>query len=305
MTIRHLKIFLAVFETGSTTAASKKLLIAQPSVSVAISELETHYGIRLFERYAKRLCVTEEGKHFYQYVRHVVDLFDEMEDNIHDLTTAKKIRIGASITVGNYMLPQYIKKFAKTHPKVIMSAIIENTSTIENLILENKIDVGLVEGKIRSQYIISQPYMEDHLVMVCSLAHPYAKYKAVVPEVLAAEKFILREKGSAVREIFEGLMQEKGIPIEHLWESASTQAIINAVSENLGVSVLPYMFVKNSLERKEVAVVKIDGLTLCPEFSIVYHQNKYLDSILSDFIELCKTYGGQNHAPDNVSGLNG
>lgn len=298
MTIRHLKIFLAVFETGSTTAASKKLLIAQPSVSVAISELETHYGVRLFERYAKRLCVTEEGMFLYQYARHVVDLFDEMEENIHDRSMVKKLRVGASVTIGNYMFPQYVKQFMNTHPEIELSAFIENTSTIEKMILENRIDVGLVEGKIHSPYIISQPYMDDQLVMICSPQHPYAKYKAVIPEVLAAEKYILREKGSAVRDVFEGLMQTKNIPIELAWESTSTQAIINAVSENLGVSVLPYIFVKSSLERGEIAVVNVDGLSLRAEFSIIYHKNKYLTTALADFIALCKMQGKNDRVTD-------
>jgi LysR family transcriptional regulator, transcriptional activator of the cysJI operon len=288
MDIRHLKIFLAIYETGTTTAASSKLMIAQPSISYALSELEKHYGVQLFERFAKRLRVTDEGEYLYNYARHVIDLFDSMEENVRELGEGGILRIGSSITIGNNLLPNYIKQLKRMHPQIKVTVIIENTSTIEKLILANQIDIGLIEGNMNSQYIINHPFMEDQLVMICSPEHPYAKHKLIAPEVLAAEEFIMREKGSAVRGIFENVMQSKKIPIQIVWESVSIQSIINAVSANLGVSILPYGIVKNSLERGDISMVSINGLSISAEFSIIYHQNKLLNAILTDFIEICK-----------------
>lgn len=290
MTIRHLRIFIAIYETGSTTEASKKLRIAQPSISFALSELEKHYGVQLFERLAKRLRITYEGEYLYQYARHVIDLFDDMEENVFKLRKESSIRIGASITIGNHLLTHYIKQFRTKYPEVKTTVAIDNTSAIEKMILASHIDLGLIEGKANSRYIISQPFMGNELVMICSPQHAYARCQSVIPEVLSAEDFILREEGSAVREIFEGLMHEKKIPIHIVWESVSTQAIINAVSENLGVSVLPYGIVKKALERERIAIVKIEGLLLNSEFNIIYHQNKLLNPVLNNFMEVCRQF---------------
>src|SRR5690554_7400796 len=114
MTLRHLKIFVAVCETGGATAAGEKLYIAQPSISLAISELEDYYGIKLFDRIAKRLHVTEAGKHFLQYARHIVALFEDMEKEVKNFDAIGLIRVGTSITIGNYLLSDYIKQFKES-----------------------------------------------------------------------------------------------------------------------------------------------------------------------------------------------
>lgn len=116
MTLRHLKIFLAVYETGSTTAAAEELLIAQPSVSVALKELEEHYGVRVFERMSKRLYVTQAGQELYQYARHLVSLFEETEDAMKSLGASGMLHVGSSVTIGNYFLPGYIRTFQKEFP---------------------------------------------------------------------------------------------------------------------------------------------------------------------------------------------
>ena len=167
MTLRHLKIFLAVYETGSTTAAAEELLIAQPSVSVALKELEEHYGVRVFERMSKRLYVTQAGQELYQYARHLVSLFEETEDAMKSLGASGMLHVGSSVTIGNYFLPGYIRTFQKEFPQVRVRVTVENTDTIEKLLLENGIDVGLVEGRIHSPYLVQFPYRKDRLVMIC------------------------------------------------------------------------------------------------------------------------------------------
>ena len=246
MTLRHLKIFVTVCETGSTTAAGEKLHIAQPSISLAISELEDYYGIKLFDRIAKRLYITEAGKKFLQYATHIVGLFEEMEREIKNFDATGIIRIGASITIGNYLLPGYITRFKKIHPQMDVKVIIDNSEKIQQYILSNQIDIGLIEGIVYSPYIAEHKFRDDELVMVCGNAHPFANQKNVEISKLQNESFILRESGSAGREIFDSTMTSLGIKILPAWESTSTQAIIRAVQANLGISVLPYLLVKDS-----------------------------------------------------------
>ena len=288
MTLRHLKIFVTVCETGSTTAAGEKLHIAQPSISLAISELEDYYGIKLFDRIAKRLYITEAGKKFLQYATHIVGLFEEMERKIKNFDATGIIRIGASITIGNYLLPGYITRFKKIHPQMDVKVIIDNSEKIQQYILSNQIDIGLIEGIVYSPYIAEHKFRDDELVMVCGNAHPFANQKNVEISKLQNESFILRESGSAGREIFDSTMTSLGIKILPAWESTSTQAIIRAVQANLGISVLPYLLVKDSLNRKEISQFHIDGIRFQRSFSVIYHQNKFLTESAKDFIALCK-----------------
>lgn len=288
MTLRHLKIFLAVYETGSTTAASEKLLIAQPTISVALKELESHYGVRMFERYSRRLYVTEAGRQLYQYAKHLVALFDETEDAMKSLGESGILRIGSSVTIGNYFLPGYIKQFREYYPSIQIKVKIENMKNIEQLLLNNEIDLALVEGTVHSPFIQAYPYHKDKLVMICHPEHPHVVHPHISPQSLTMENIILREKGSAVRELFDTQMAHLGLTIHPIWESISTQAIIRAVRENLGVSFLPYYLVKESIERGEVAVLHVDGTDFSRDFSIIYHKNKFHSPAFDMFIKICR-----------------
>lgn len=288
MTLRHLKIFVAVCETGSATAAGEKLYIAQPSISLAISELEDFYGIKLFDRIGKRLHITEAGKHFLQYATHIVRLFEDMENEVKNFDTMGVIRIGASITIGNYLLPGYITQFKESHPKMDVKVVIDNSEKIQQYILSNQIDLGLIEGIIHSPYIVEHKFRDDELVMICGNDHRFANKKDIEVSQLQNESFILREAGSAGREIFDSTMTMYGLEIKPTWESISTQAIVRAVKANLGISVLPYLLVKDSIERKEISRFEIKGIRFLRSFCVIHHKNKFLTKSAKDFIELCK-----------------
>lgn len=286
MTLRHLKIFIAVCETGSVTLAGEKLFIAQPSISLAISELEDYYGVKLFDRISKRLHITEIGKQFLQYATNIISLFDEMENTMKNWDSIGTLRVGTSITIGNYLLPSFVDDFKITHPNIKINALIDNSETIENSILKNEIDIGFIEGFAHSPYIESQHFMDDDLVLICSPSHAFSKNKEIKIEDLQNLDFIMREKGSAGREIFDGILNLYAIKVSILWQSSSTQAIVRAVSHNIGLSVLPYLLVKDNLERNEISAVHIDGISLSRKFSVIYHKNKYLSKSACDFIDI-------------------
>ncbi|MFT9494694.1 LysR family transcriptional regulator [Anaerosolibacter sp.] len=288
MTLRHLKIFVAVCETGSATAAGEKLFIAQPSISLAIAELEDHYGIKLFDRISKRLQITETGKHFLQYTTHIVDLFENLEREVKNFETMGVLRIGSSITIGNYLLANYIAEFKQTHPQINAKVIIDNSDAIQQRVLTNQIDIGLIEGIMHSDYIIDQKFRDDELILICANNHPFAVQQSVELFQLKKENLILRESGSGGRELFDSTMTMLGLEISPAWESTSTQAILSAVRANLGISVLPYLLVKESLDRKEIIQFRVKEIQLKRHFSIIYHRNKFLTQSAKDFIALCK-----------------
>lgn len=288
MTLRHLKIFVSVCETGSATAAGEKLYIAQPSISLALSELEDYYGIKLFDRIAKRLHITEAGKHFLQYATHIVGLFEDMEKEVKNFDAMGFIRIGTSITIGNYLLPGYVAQFKQTHPNMDVKVVIDNSDKIQQYVLSNQVDVGLVEGIVHSTYIVENKFRDDELVLICGNSHLFANQKNINIYKLQQESMILREPGSAGREIFDSMMITHGLEISPAWESTSTQAIVRAVQANLGLSVLPYLLVKDALDRKEISQFTIKEIRFERSFSVIYHRNKFLTESAKDFISLCK-----------------
>lgn len=288
MTLRHLKIFIAVCETGTITAAGEKLFIAQPSISLAVSELETHYGIKLFDRISRKLYITEVGKQFLQYATHIVSLFDEMEKGIKNWDSLGKLRIGSSITIGNHLIPVLVKEMKNHYPLLDIEVVIDNSQKIESYILENTIDIGLIEGNTHSSFIHTEPFKKDELCFICALSHEFANRDDVHIYELNNRDFLLREKGSAGREIFDLFIESNNISINECWQSTSTQALINAVSNNIGISLLPYLLVKDNIKRKEISSFKVENLSLHRDFSLIYHKNKFLTENLFYFIELCK-----------------
>lgn len=287
MTLRHLRIFVTVCETGSATVAGERLYLAQPSVSLAISELEKYYGIKLFDRIAKRLHITDSGKQFLQYAAHIVELFDKLEDNVRQFESAGILRVGTSITVGNYLLPACVKAFELEYPNMKISAFIENSKSIEEKVLSNQIDLAIIEGVSHNSYLIAKTLKDDELVLICGVNHPFAHRNEVDITEVKDERLIMREKGSAGREIVDSLLQSHDMEIEPLWQSISTQAIVRAVKEGIGISILPRMLIEDGIERNEIKSVKIRDIPLNRKFTLIYHKNKYISQSMKAFINIC------------------
>lgn len=290
MTLRHMKIFVSVFQNQSVTKASQELHLAQPSVSFALRELEEYYGIRLFERIGRRIGPTECGKEFYGYALHVVSLFDEMEKKIRNWDKLGTLRIGTSITIGTHILPTLIRQMQEGFPKLTIKARIDNSGAIERQILENTIDIGLIEACPAQPELIFEPFMADELCAIVSREHPLAGKKKVTLAQLSDYPFLMREEGSAGREILEAQLALEQLSIRPLWESASTQAIVKGVSESLGVAVLPYLLVKKDIEDRIIRKIPL-ARPMKRDLHIIYHKSKYLTGNMKAFITLCKRFG--------------
>lgn len=288
MTIRHLRIFITVYQKESITGAAGILHMTQPAVSLAIKELENHYQIRLFDRIGKRIYTTAQGKWLYEYALHIVSLFDEMEERVKTWNNKGGLRIGSSITIGNFILPKLVCEFQKQYPDIEVNVFIHNTDTIERKLLDNQIDFALVEGQNNYEQLKSERLMDDPLCFICSSKSELAQKKSVTLKELEGYPMILREKGSAVRDTIDESMGYYQMNYKVIWESVSTQAIIRAVSQNLGISILPYLLVKDNLKQKAVSLVEVSDFSISRAFSIIYHKNKYFTPVAKKFIKLCR-----------------
>lgn len=291
MTLRHLRIFLTVCETGSMTGAANRLFTAQPSISLAIREMEEYYGVKLFDRISKKLFLTESGRRVLEYARHIIALFDEMEQEVRNPDMSGTLRVGTSITVGTFLLPGYVKELTRLYPELQVEARIENSNNIEQCVLSNEIDLGVIEGIAHSRYISSESFQGDRLTFVCPPGHRFAGLGDVKLGDLQGENFILREKGSAGREIFDGLAAAHELDIRIAWQSTSNQAIIHGVAEGFGISVLPAFLAAEAVERGMIAEFAVEGLSMERKFSVIYHKNKFLARGARELIRLFKEGG--------------
>lgn len=286
MTLRHFKIFVAVCDTMNMTTAAETLFISQPAVSQAIAELENHYGVRLFERLSRKLYLTQAGRKLLGYARHMIRMNAEAENDMRALCHNETVRLGASVTVGAHVLPEAVSRFRKINPAVKMEVVEDNTAKIEDLILKDAVDLGLVEGETVSPDIVSRAFMDDELVLVCSPRHRFAACGEVDPRELGTENFIIREKGSGTRKTFEDKMAENGFPWEAAWTCNNADTIKNAVAAGLGVSVISARAVRNEVKSGLLCRRDVKGIRFRRRFKLIYHKNKYLTQAMRDFMSM-------------------
>ena len=291
MTIRHLKIFLAVCDGGcNTTRAAEALTMAQPAVSLALKELEQYYGVVLFDRVGRHLQITAAGKRLWEYASHITSLFDDMEKGMRDWDTFGLLRVGASITIGSQFLPNYVKAFYARHPGTEIRAVIEPSDRLEAQILSSDLDLALMEGMSHSPSLESEEYMEDHLGG--DLSGPGPVCPGSDPDPRGIPKPEISAAGAGQR-------HPGDLPAGHggggtlggaLWEAMSTTALVNAVINGLGITVLPHRMVLGPLSKGRVVSVGVEGLEFRRKYYIVRHRAKYLTASARAFLDLCRSY---------------
>jgi LysR family transcriptional regulator, transcriptional activator of the cysJI operon len=292
MNFRHLKIFITVCEVGNMTRAAKELYMAQPSVSQAIIELEKYYGVRLFERLNHRLYLTAPGERLRSYAQHILNLSDQAEKELAGLSQGGSLRIGASLTIGAYLLPGLVANFHQQFPQVDLFTRVDNTNVIEQALLQDKLDLGLVEGPTVSAYIVEEFFCDDELVVIASAQHPLAKSETRSVEDLNGQAFIVREAGSGTQNIFEQAMREAGINWKIAGVYNNNQAIKQAVSANLGLAMVSKIAITEEVQQGKLVSLEVEGIRIKRKFSLVYHQQKTFTRAMQLFRDASKGYLG-------------
>lgn len=292
MTIRHLKIFIAVAETGKMSSAAEKLYLSQPTVSQAIRELEEHYHILLFERLSKRLYITVEGKQLLTYARQVVEQFDALEEKMIDAGGRERLRIGVTLTIGSCIMPTLIRRFEEKCPMTDLYTCVGNTKSIEEKLLEAELDVAVVEGMVRSAELVSSPVVKDCLVLACGRQHPLAAKRELTAEDLRGQKFVMRKSGSGTRMLLENYLAKRGISIDIKIEADCIEMIQSAIIENGCLAVVSVRLLEHAVRKGKVCIFYNESGEWDRTFKLVYHKNKHvtpsmksLGSMLADYEE--------------------
>lgn len=288
MTLRHLRILVAVCTYGSITKAAAALHIAQPSVSVAITELEQYYHLHLFDRISRKLYITQEGEQFLKYANQITSMFEEMELSIHEWKDQELLHLGSSITIANSMLCSCLQQYKKLYPMRSVQVTIENSSNLEQMVLDNEIDIALMEGVPMHIQLQKESFFQDELVVLCAKQNPLAKRNSLYFHDIMEEPFLLREKGSGTRDILDSIMQAHNILLHPIWESASTQALVKGVMHNFGLSILPYQMIKEEIRQHKLHRLYIEDISFERDYYIISHVHKFPNTSMKDFIACCK-----------------
>lgn len=288
MTLRHLRIFCAVRERGSMSAAAQALFLTQPTVSQAIRELEAHYSCVLFERLGRRLTLTPAGERLYPKARALVEQFDELEQIQSQEGQRPRLRIGANLTVGSALLHDYLAQLERRCPGAEIQVYVSRSSDLLQRLNQNQLDLALTEELLGQPDYIQIPFYQDRILAAAHPEHPIFRLETVTPEALAAQRLLLRERGAGVREQFQRLMEARGLPCKPYWESVSSTVLIHAAQRKEGVAILPYQLARDALVDhpqllQEVPVSEVDFRR---KLVLLCHRRKYISDMMDQLAEI-------------------
>lgn len=285
MTLRNLQIFVAVADCLNMTNAAKNLYISQPSVSMAVSEIEKEYGIVLFERVSGKLKLTPMGKVLRGYAQNVLEMIEKME-NLTREEARSCIRIGVTVTIGSTIMGPIIAKMKESMPKVDYHVTVANTRIIEKMLMNSEVDIAFVEGQITNPNLEVYEVLTDELVVICAPDHPFRRNESVTLKEISTEPLILREPESGTRAFFEEEMQKAGLNYTVRWTSYSYGAIIEAVKNNLGIGIISKKLAEKYINEGSLCGCRIKDANLSRSFRLLYVKNKYITDMMLKFSEI-------------------
>ena len=281
ITLRQLEVFAEVLKSGSTTQASVMLALSQSAVSAALTDLEGQLGVQLFDRVGKRLVVNEHGRLLYPRALALLEQTTEIEQLFREDNGA--IRVYASSTIGNYILPAMIARYRQDFPDLPLELSVGNSQDVINAVLDFRVDIGLIEGPCHSTEIISEPWVEDELVVFAAPSSPLTK-GPVTLEQLAASPWILRERGSGTRELVDYLLLSHLPRFQMAMELGNSEAIKHAVRHGLGISCLSRRVIAEQLQAGTLSEVPVPLPRLVRTLWRVHHRQKHISNAITRFL---------------------
>jgi DNA-binding transcriptional LysR family regulator len=254
---------------------------------MALAELERQMGARLFDRISRRLVLNENGRSLYPKAAELIDRARELESTL-TVGTVANLRIGASSSIGNYILPALIGDFLIAYPDSSMSLSVGNTHEIIDKIRQFEIDVGFVEGPCLDADIVTRHWRDDNLVICAGADHPLAQKKHLTPEDLLQARWLMRETGSGTREVVDSLLSEQLGALRQGIVFGGTEAIKRAVETGLGISCLSRVAIENAVQRGTIICLPTPFLRLKRALNILLHRQKYSTRGIENFIALCE-----------------
>lgn len=289
ITLKQLEVFIAVAQSGNVTRASESLNITQSATSMALADFENQLGRKLFDRIGKRLQLNDAGR---LLLPKALDAVARVADIEHmagsDEAMIGPLRIGASLTIGNYMMPGLIGRFMKAHPGAKLTLEVGNTRHVIEQLRHFQIDLGFIEGFCHEPEIEVLPWGEDELVIFAAPSHALAQKGCVDEADLAAADWILREPGSGTREVFDNAVMGRIQRLNLLLEFGHTEAIKQAVASGIGIGCASRRSLEDAFRTGSVVPLATPFLNLRRELYVLIHRQKFRTQGLELFLRHCR-----------------
>jgi LysR family transcriptional regulator, transcriptional activator of the cysJI operon len=288
MNLNQLKIFYLAAKHGSLSAAAEALFITQPAVTKGIQRLQEHYEIKLFNRFGKKMALTDAGEVLYGIAESIFELENQAEESLRDFQQRKRgfIRILASESFGSYYLPFIIDRFSEMNPKVRVSMetlptelIVEKTAALAN-------DIGFISYPVPHKKLVAREILEDSYQVIVPAGHPFAVKTSIEPQDLTRHPLIVHEKGSAPRRSIEEYIRRHNISVSIPLELSNNEAIKTAVEEGVGVAVITRRVASKELRMGNLKAIPLSDPAMTRKFFLIHHKDKYISRSLQNLIDM-------------------
>jgi DNA-binding transcriptional LysR family regulator len=300
-TLRQLEIFVAVAQTGSASRAAERLALSQSATSTALSELEKAYSQQLFDRVGKSLRLNDTGQWLLSRATEILDRATEMEESLSSHSAIGPLRLGASLTIGNYLATFFVADFLKRHRQSRIQLVVHNSSDIVSAVARFELDLGLVEGDIQHPDVVAEPWLRDELVVFAAPGHALAGRTGLRRADVLECDWILREPGSGTRGTVEHAFGSDRQHLRVRLELEHTEAIKRAVEAGLGLGCISRLALRDAFRRGSLVPLPIHDLDLRRAFYLVRHRHKYVSGGLSALIGHIRAFTGDASSTDDIA----
>ena len=289
-TLKQLKVFLAVASHENVSMAAEELAMSQSAASTALKELEQRFDVVLFDRVGKRLQLNEQGALLRPQAAALLSQAEQIESSLIRHSDVGELKVGATLTIGNYVAIGIMAAFIKDHPSAQVELDVENTRAIASKVRNFELDIGLIEGELQEPDLDVQYWRDDTLSVFCSPQHPLAKKKELSDADLKQADWIVREKGSGTRQAFDRAMSGMLSEIILRLELQHTEGIKRAVEAGLGIGCLSELTLQDAFKRGTLVPLLAPQRDWTRKFYFILHKQKFLSRGVQSWIEHCKKY---------------
>nr|CRH07182.1 putative transcriptional regulator, LysR family [Candidatus Magnetococcus massalia] len=291
----RLRVFYAVAKHLSFTRAAEELYLTQPAVTFQIRQLEEHFDTRLFDRHHNRISLTEAGTEVYAYAERILDLYRETEKAVSELTgiTRGVVKVGASTTIGEYLLPRILSEYRDQFNNVQIRLTIDNTRTVVRKLEDATIDIGMIEGPVKNKNIAREGCLDDELVLIMPPGHPLAEKKEVHIKELKNYPFISREEGSGTRAVVSEHLSKAGFSYDQLdivLELGSTETVKGSVEGGIGIGIVSSASLRKELKLGILVAKRVQDMRIIRTINFIHQKQKFRSKAVEAFINFAKDH---------------
>ena len=286
--LKQLQVFLAIAHHQNVSHAAVDLSMSQSAASTALKELEQRFDLELFDRIGKRLQLNEQGSLLRPRAQALIDQAQELERKLDLHTDIGELRVGATLTIGNYLAIGIMAGFMQEHPQAKLELTVENTAAIASKVRNFELDIGLIEGELQESDLDVSYWREDELAVFCSPEHQLAGKSELTEADLLAATWIVREQGSGTRQAFDRAMTGILSNLDLRLQLQHTEGIKRAVEAGLGVGCLSKITLEDAFRRGTLVPLSAPHRNWARKFYFILHRHKFLSNGVRSWMEHCQ-----------------